>query len=273
MAYYSVHTPIQPNKQYIDKFERKLAKLENNQITYRDEGNGVTTLDQRNAAYASMIFALDKNIGRLIVKLKEKGLYENTSIVFTSDNGGLSTLSKKRKQKAPTAILPLRAGKGWLYEGGIRVPLLIKPSYYTGEARISKEPVIGHDFYPTFLSMAGIGRDKNNPIDGVDLSPVLNENKSLERKELFWHYPHYHGSAWTPGAAIRQGDWKLIEFYESNTVELYNLTEDISEENDLSLQYPEKVAALEDRLHELQKSMKANTSVVNPNYDSTDNKR
>lgn len=273
LAYYSVHTPIQPNKQYIDKFERKLAELENNQITYRDEGKGVTTLDQYNAAYASMLFALDKNIGRLIVHLKEKGLYENTSIVFTSDNGGLSTLSKTMRQKAPTAVLPLRAGKGWLYEGGIRVPLLIKPSYYSGEARVSTEPVIGHDFYPTFLSIAGIGLDKNNPVDGVDLSPILNENKSLDREELFWHYPHYHGSAWTPGAAIRQGDWKLIEFYESNTLELYNLSDDISEKNDLSLQYPEKVVALEDRLHELQKSMNANTSEINPNYDSTGNRR
>ena len=219
LAYYSVHTPIQPNKQYIDKFERKLAKLENNQITYRAEGKGVTTLDQRNAAYASMLYALDKNIGRLIDTLKEKGLYENTTLVFTSDNGGLSTLSKKRKQKAPTAILPLRAGKGWLYEGGIRVPLLIKPSYYTGEARISIEPVIGHDFYPTFLSIAGIDLDKDNPMDGVDLSPILNENKPLGRKELFWHYPHYHGSGWTPGAALLQGDWKLIEFHESGAVE------------------------------------------------------
>jgi len=272
LTYYSVHTPIQPNKKYIDKFERKLAKLENNQTTFRDEGKGVTTLDQRNAAYASMLFALDKNIGRLIRNLKEKGLYENTTLVFTSDNGGLSTLSKERNQKAPTAVLPLRAGKGWLYEGGIRIPLLIKPANYTGEARISDEPVIGHDFYPTFLSLAGITTNSST-IDGVDLSPILNENKTLNRKELFWHYPHYHGSGWTPGAALLQGDWKLIEFYESGAVELYNLSEDISETNDLSLKYPEKVVTLQNRLYELQKSVNANSVISNPDYKSTDNKK
>lgn len=269
LSYYSVHTPIQPNKRYIDKFEKKLARLENNPTSYRDEGMGVTTLNQRNAAYASMLFALDKNIGHLISTLKEKGLYDNTTLVFTSDNGGLSTLSKQRKQRAPTATLPLRAGKGWLYEGGIRIPLLIKPSNYTGEARICAEPVIGHDFYPTFLSLAGI-TTRSSTLDGVDLSPILNESKALDRKELFWHYPHYHGSGWTPGAAFLKGDWKLIEFYESGTFELYNLADDLSETNDLSLKYPDKVVALQNRLHELQRSMKANTAALNPDYKSID---
>jgi len=272
LTYYSVHTPIQANKQYFDKFEKKLAELKSNEIAYREEGKGVTTLEQRNAAYASMLYSLDKNIGHLIDKLREKGLYENTTLVFTSDNGGLSTLSKDRNQKAPTAVLPLRAGKGWLYEGGIRIPLLIKPSNYTGEERISAEPVVGHDFYPTFLSLAGITTDLST-IDGVDLSPILNESKTLDRTELFWHYPHYHGSGWTPGAAILQGDWKLIEFYESGAVELYNLSEDISETHDLSLEYSEKVVALQNRLHDLQQSMNANTAALNPYHSSTDDKK
>jgi len=268
LSYYSVHTPIQANKLYISKFEKELLELESNEDAYREEGRGITTLEQRNAAYASMLYSLDENIGRLIDKLRQKGLYENTTLVFTSDNGGLSTLLKVLNRKAPTAVLPLRAGKGWLYEGGIRVPLLIKPSNYTGEARISTEPVIGHDFYPTFLSLAGITTNSST-LDGVDLSPVLIENKTLNRKELFWHYPHYHGSGWAPGAAILQGDWKLIEFYESGTFELYNLSEDISETNDLSLEYPEKVVALQNRLHELQKSMNANTAEPNPDYIPT----
>ena len=272
LTYYSVQTPIQANKQYFDKFEKKLAELKSNEIAYREEGKGVTTLEQRNAAYASMLYSLDKNIGHLIDKLREKGLYENTTLVFTSDNGGLSTLSKDRNQKAPTAVLPLRAGKGWLYEGGIRIPLLIKPSNYTGEERISAEPVVGHDFYPTFLSLAGITTDLST-IDGVDLSPILNESKTLDRTELFWHYPHYHGSGWTPGAAILQGDWKLIEFYESGAVELYNLSEDISETHDLSLEYSEKVVALQNRLHDLQQSMNANTAALNPYHSSTDDKK
>ena len=267
LAYYTVHTPIQPNKQYIEKFNKKLAGLENGEISHRDEGNGVTTLEQRNPAYASMLYALDVNVGQLIAKLKEEGLYENTTIIFTSDNGGLSTLTKNGERLAPTSVLPLRGGKGWLYEGGIRIPLLIKPSDYSGEARVCTEPVIGHDFYPTILSMAGIRPDSSLLFDGLDLSPILTDvNETLDREELFWHYPHYHGSAWTPGAAILQGDWKLIEFNESSTIELYNLSDDISETNNLASLYPEKTDALLSRLHALQQSMHASKATTNPDY-------
>ena len=271
LTYYSVHTPIQPNKAYIEKFNKKLDKLKSKETSYSQEGLGITTLDQRNTAYASMLYALDKNIGRLIDELKRKGLYENTTLVFTSDNGGLSTLSNDRNSKAPTSVLPLRGGKGWLYEGGIRIPLLIKPANYSGIARTSVEPVIGHDFYPTFLSLAGITADNSN-LDGVDLSPILKENKTIDRKELFWHYPHYHGSGWTPGAALLRGNWKLIEFHETGVIELYNLSQDISESDDLSLAHPEKVVALQNRLHELQKSMKANSASLNPEFKPTYNK-
>lgn len=267
LSFYSVHTPIQANKKYINKFNKKLNKLGIDKPDLRDEGEGVTTLNQHSAAYASMLFALDKNIGRLIKTLKDQGLYKNTTLVLTSDNGGLSTLSKNRNRGAPTSVIPLRAGKGWLYEGGIRVPLIIKPSNHSGEARSSSEPIIGHDFYPTFLSMAEIEIDQNIILDGVDLVPLIKENKPLDRKDLFWHYPHYHGSSWTPGAAIRSGDWKLIKFYESNTIELYNLKNDISEQEDLLLRYPEKVTELKNRLLELQKSMNANSAEINPNFN------
>lgn len=249
------------------KFEKKLRGLKTEPRGLREEGMGMTNLDQRNPAYASMLYALDQNIGRLVAKLKEKGLYENTCLVFTSDNGGLSTLQKNRKQLAPTSVWPLRGGKGWLYEGGIRVPLLIKPPNYTGRSEICSVPVVGHDFYPTLLSQAGIAQGKGLQLDGVDLSPLMTDaGKDLYRKELFWHYPHYHGSAWTPGAAILQGEWKLIEFYESNTVELYNLSEDRSEENDLSMDFPEKVESLQRRLHEWQQSVNAKAVVSNPDY-------
>jgi arylsulfatase A-like enzyme len=269
LAYYTVHTPIQPNKQYIQKFEKKLAAQGNINNSFKEEGIGITTLEQRNAAYASMLYALDKNIGLLIEKLKKDGLYDKTTIVFTSDNGGLSTLLKNRNYHAPTSVLPLRAGKGWLYEGGIRIPLLIKPSHYADEARICAEPVISHDFYPTFLSLAKIKYD-SELTDGIDISPVLYENQSLNRRELFWHYPHYHGSGWTPGAAILQENWKLIEFYETGMVELYNISEDLSETNNLAPEYPEKADSLRKRLHELQESMNANMAIKNPDFISID---
>ena len=267
LSYYTVHTPIQPNNKYIEKFKTKLKNLGiKERLPRRVEGKGFTTIDQYNPAYASMLYSLDENIGNLIKSLKEKGIYENTTIIFTSDNGGLSTLVSGYKSHSPTSVLPLRGGKGWLYEGGIRVPLLIKPANYNGQRKTISEPVVGHDFFPTILSQVKIESSKTITIDGYDLSPLFIENISLGRNEIYWHYPHYHGSAWTPGAAIRQGNWKLIEFYETNTTELYNLSNDISEMNDLSKKHPEKVNALRARLHELQQSMNANSTTKNNNF-------
>ena len=214
-----------------------------------------------------MIYALDENIGKIISTLKIKGLYDDTVIIFTSDNGGLSTLDSRYKWIAPTSTYPLRAGKGWLYEGGIRVPLLIKPKGYNKKQSIVGTAVIGHDLYPTILSQAKINKPKMQKIDGHDLSPLLN-GKELNRNTLFWHYPHYHGSGWRPGAAIRCGNLKLIEFYETNTVELYDLSKDISEQNDISSLRPEKAKSLRNKLHQLQKSINANQIKPNPKYSS-----
>jgi arylsulfatase A-like enzyme len=268
LNYYTVHTPIQPNTAYIKKFEDKLKLLKINERQYKTEGNGISMLDQYNPAYASMLYALDKNVGRLVAKLKEAKLYENTTIIFTSDNGGLSTLEQNANYipQAPTSSLPLRGGKGWLYEGGIRVPLLIKPAHYEEEFQKVNEPVIGHDFFPTILSLANISKTNYGEIDGENLTPLLINKGKLDRKDLFWHYPHYHGSGWTPGAAIRQGNWKLIEFYESDTVELYNLAEDLSETNDLSEIHPQKVEMLSRRLRELQQANNAKYTTVNKGF-------
>ena len=266
LSYYTVHTPIQANTMYIDKFNQKLKNLDSLQVFDKIEGAAKTKMLQNNPKYASMLFALDKNVGDLIRKLKEEGLYENTTIIFTSDNGGLSTLEAKYSFSAPTSVLPLRGGKGWLYEGGIRVPLLVKPANFLSEEIINTTPVIGHDFMPTILSQAKIKVDKTK-FDGADLSELLLNNSKLEREELFWHYPHYHGSGWTPGAAIRQGDWKLIEFYETETIELYNLSVDISEAHNLAEKYPKRTKKLLDRLHEFQANMNANTILKNKNYN------
>ncbi|MBP8791779.1 MAG: sulfatase [Lutibacter sp.] len=266
LSYYTVHTPIQANTLYVDKFKQKLKYLDSLKVFERKEGTAMTKMAQRNPEYASMLYALDKNIGKLIAKLKKEGLYDNTTIIFTSDNGGLSTLEPEYDFIAPTSILPLRAGKGWLYEGGIRVPLLIKPANFKEQSSISNEPVIGYDFLPTILSLANIKPADKSTINGVDLSEILVKNGKIGRKELFWHYPHYHGSGWTPGAAIRYQNWKLIEFYETETVELYNLSEDISEQNNLAAKYPKKVVDLKRRLHKLQKSVNANKAILNSQY-------
>ncbi|MFY0688234.1 MAG: sulfatase [Cyclobacteriaceae bacterium] len=263
LNYYTVHTPIQPNIDFVDRFETKLETIGRKTESSRTEGSGTTNLEQRNAAYASMLFALDKNIGRLVKQLKDAGLYDDTILIFTSDNGGLSTLENGRI--APTSVLPLRGGKGWLYEGGIRVPLLIKPRDFEEIGRQVNDPVIGHDFFPTILSMIGI--ESTIQFDGVDITPALN-GEQLARKELFWHYPHYHGSAWTPGAAIRQHQWKLISFYETNTIELYDLSEDLEERKDLSKAREDIVESLSERLDEMLASVQADSVTINEAYQS-----
>jgi len=267
LSFYTVHTPIQASMKHIDKFEQKLMKLGNPELNEKQEGSGITRLSQNDPAYASMVYAMDENIGRLIQALKEKNLYENTTIIFTSDNGGLSTLLKDYNKPGPTSVLPLRGGKGWLYEGGIRVPLLIKPAQYQGKGTIVSEPVISQDFLPTICHLADIDIDDTH-LDGKNIDLLFSEDRtsSFHRDELFWHYPHYHGSGWTPGAAIRKGDWKYIEFYDSGVSELYNLKDDISESTDLSESEPDIVKALRLRLRELQAEVNANEATLNENF-------
>lgn len=260
LSYYTVHTPIQAAKKYHKYYKAKAKKLGIDSALVEDERAGITVQNQYNPAYASMVHAMDENVGRVINKLEEAGLIENTLIVFTSDNGGLSTLYKR---PAPTSVKPLRAGKGWCYEGGIRIPLIIKTP--GKKPNIIDNPVISMDLFPTIIDILNLKNEAKNDIDGMSLLPMLNEKEQAERT-LFWHYPHYHGSAWTPGAAIRVGDWKLIEFYEEGVSELYNIEEDIGEKNNLIEKYPEKADELKNRLKELQAKNNAQLPIVNANY-------
>jgi len=191
--------------------------------------------------------------------LKEQGLDKNTWIIFTSDNGGLSTL---RRKNAPTNNGPLRAGKGWCYEGGIRVPLIIAGPGISKKSRLVEQPVVSMDFFTTILSIAEIQHEKN---DGENLTPVLTENKPLNRDELFWHFPHYHGSGWKPGSALRKGDWKLVVHYENKQTELFNLASDPGEITDISEKYPEKTAELSKILNEKLLESNAKIPLTNKN--------
>ncbi len=241
LSFYTVHTPIQPAPKKYDYFLRKkenMAKAPGVQ-TYRQEGEGKTKLIQDNAAYASMVAAMDENVGRVLQALEEEGLDGNTWVILTSDNGGLSTLFN---EGAPTANGPLRAGKGWCYEGGIRVPLIIQGPGLSGPGRVSEIPVVSMDLFPTLLSLAQIPHDAN---DGKDLSALIRNNDKIERESLVWHYPHYHGSAWKPGSAIREGKWKLIHFYESGISELFDLEKDPGETENLAKVYPQKTDAMQ----------------------------
>ncbi len=261
LSFYNVHTPIQENKEFIDYYVEKLKSYENTSPETVKEGDAITLLNQRNAKYASMVHATDYNVGRIINFLKDNNLYENTLIVFTSDNGGLST----QRRVAPTSVFPLRAGKGWLYEGGIRIPQLIKLPKQINKEIIS-EPVVSYDLFPTIANVLNLNHSVSD-IDGVDLTNLF-VKKDIERDFIFWHFPHYHGSMWKPGSALRNNDWKLVELHEENKVELYNLKDDISETVDVSNIFPEITSRLVNKLNEIKIDLGANKATINENYNN-----
>ena len=246
LSYYNIHTPIQPCKRHMDYFKSKKNIPAKKLVK---EHNAMSRVSQDNLELASMIYAMDENVGRLVKKVKELGLDENTVIIFTSDNGGLATKSKG----GPNSVYPLRGSKGWCYEGGIRIPTMIKVPGLTDKGAENDFPVVSMDFYPTILELAGMELMPKQHVDGISMVPLLKGKKSLDRQDILFHYPHYHGSTWTPGSAIRSGDWKLIEFYDFNKVELYNLKEDQGEQNNLAKKYPEKTKELLKRLKAIQK--------------------
>jgi arylsulfatase A-like enzyme len=210
-----------------------------------------------------MVQSVDESVGRVMAKLEELGVAENTVIIFMSDNGGLSTVPRK----APTSNLPLRAGKGWLYEGGIREPMIIKWPGVVKKGSVCSEPVTSTDFYPTILEMAGLRLRPKQHIDGVSLVPLLKGNVKINREAIYWHYPHYHGSGNRPSGAVRAGDYKLIEWYEDKSIELYNLRNDIGEQKDLTKKMPEKASQLRTMLHRWRRQVKGKMPEGGPRKD------
>lgn len=261
LSFYTVHTPIQASKRHLAKFQEKKRKLQDTLPNVMQDGNGYTVQNQYNAEYASMVYALDENVGRVLHKLDSLGLSEKTLIVFTSDNGGLTTLQSKDRV-APTSVRPLRAGKGWMYEGGIRVPLLIsRPGQTKGASATG--PVMSIDLFPTILQELNIENPVEKSMDGQSLTSVLEGDSKNWERTLLWHYPHYHASGWRPGSGVRKGDWKLIHFYEDNAFELYNIAEDIGEHHDLKEQFPEKFLELKTELERLLRQ--TNSDLPEPN--------
>ncbi len=253
LSYYNVHTPIQPYKKRVGHYREKAKEAFQGPTPTAKEHEGVSRMRQDNADYASMVAAVDDSVGALLAKLDELELTDNTVVIFFSDNGGLSTM----KGAGPTSNLPLRSGKGWLYEGGVREPTIIRAPGVSRPGSESDAPVVSMDFFPTMLQLAGLPLQPDKHNDGASLLPLLSGEGDLEPRALYWHYPHYHGSTWTPGASIRDGDWKLIEFYHYDKVELYNLADDPGEQNDLSESNPEKTKELRDKLLAWQKQMGA----------------
>jgi len=260
LSYYNIHTPIQAYKKHIDHYQKKAEKFSGTTPT-KQEHSGQTRMRQDNPALASMVSAVDDSVGTLLAKLDELGLSDETVVIFFSDNGGLSTKPKM----GPGSNSPLRAGKGWLYEGGVREPTIIRAPGVTQAGNVSNQPIVSMDFFPTMLELAGLPPKPELHADGRSIVPELKGKKGKIRP-LFWHYPHYHGSTWKPGASIRDGDWKLIKFYDHEKVELYNLKDDPAESKDLSGQNPKIAKDLESKLVAWQKRMNAKLPMPNPAY-------
>jgi arylsulfatase A-like enzyme len=242
MAHYTVHTPIQAKKDLIDKYKLK------------------PHTNQKNPTYAAMVESLDDAVGRICSALDELDLAENTIIFFTSDNGGLL---------GPTNNAPLRSGKGFPYEGGIREPLIVRWLKVIKPGTVSHEPVTSVDYFPTICQAADVPLPNDRDIDGVSLLGHLKSNgtRELNRHALYWHFPHYRGNV-IPYSIIREGSWKLIKRYEGKSFELFNLKSDLSEEIDLSQIYPTKTRQLDAKLRRWLRLSGAKLPKPNPNYDS-----
>ncbi len=249
LAHHAVHTPIEAKPAAVAKYEKKLRPA----------------LHHQNAKYAAMVESLDDSVGRVLERLERGRLAERTIVLFVSDNGGYTI---KYKDQQVTDNFPLRSGKGSLYEGGVRVPLMVRAPGHTAAGGVCHEPVYVGDIFPTLVELTGVPDDKErkDKLDGVSLATLVKEpSATLKRDALYFHYPHYYPTT-TPASAIRAGDWKLIEYYEDNHAELYNLHDDLGEAHDLAAQQPEKVKELRAKLEEWKRDVKAKVPKPNPDF-------
>ena len=260
LSFYSVHTPLMARPDLEKKFTEKAAALPPHDPRFGREEPRDVRLAQDHPVYASMVNAMDEAVGKVLKGLDELGLAKSTMVIFTSDNGGLST-----SEGWPTSNLPLRGGKGWLYEGGIREPLIIRWPGVSKPGSIVAEPVISPDFFATIAKACDAPAPKHR--DGVNLTRALRGSDSPGRA-LYWHYPHYGNQGGAPGSAIREGNWKLIEWLEEGQLELYNLAEDLGEKNNVAAANPEVVSRLKSKLDAWRQDVGAKMPARNPAYDS-----
>jgi len=259
LPFYSVHTPLQGRPDLVKKYEEKRARL-GLKPEFEDESPRQNLTVQQHPVYAAMVEAIDEAIGKVLKSIDDNGLREDTIVVFFSDNGGLST-----DEGHPTSNLPLRAGKAWAYEGGIREPMLVR---WPGKAKagaVCNVPVISTDFYPTLLELCGLDPLPGQHVDGVSFAKLLMDPKaSHDRSPLFWHYPHWGNSGGIPYSAIRNGDWKLIRYYWNKEPELFNLANDLGERKNLAQVNREKFDELSAKLDAMLKDTDALLPFPNP---------
>jgi len=309
LSHFAVHDPIDGRPDLVEKYERKFRRMrpadivpfvleENpddqvsftrnqlNRMIYEPEYEPHSVLPNRmvkikqvqdNPEFAAMVETVDESLGRVLSKLEELDLEDNTIVIFYSDNGGMAAANFGNPERVvkesdldiayATSNLPLRGAKGWLYEGGIREPLIVR---WPGESKPGTScdvPVTSPDFFPSIMDMLGLNLSEEIEFDGVSFAPLVRGEQELDREAIYWHFPHYsnHGMQ-SPGGAVRCGDYKLLEYYENNTVQLFNLKTDIGEQYDLAASEPDKVKELRKMLHQWREDVNAQMMPPNPEY-------
>lgn len=306
MSHFAVHDPIEGRADLVEKYTAKLAAATpDDSPDFLLEGNpddpdnptqaelkqlietpayarhgvlprGAIKIRQKqdNIEFAAMVESVDESLGRIVAKLEALGVEENTIVIFFSDNGGMAAINVGNPKRVvpeaqvdkayATACLPLRGAKGWLYEGGVRVPMIVKWPRKSKAGTVVDEPVISTDFYPSILEMIG---QEGETEDGQSFVAAL-KGEAFERGPIYWHFPHYsnHGMQ-SPAGAIRDGDFKLLEYFENGSVQLFNLAEDIGEQKNLAATNPSKAEALRKKLHQWREDVGAQMMPPNPEYD------
>ena len=271
MCFYQVHTPLMAKEDKVKKYEQKVIDMgldKKEAIVVGDyfpaEHTRKNRLKRRilqsHPVYAAMIEHLDENVGKILNALDDKNLSDNTILIFTSDNGGLST-----SEGSPTCNFPLSEGKGWMYDGGTREPLLIRWPEKIEAGTKSDAVITSPDFYPTLLEACGVNKNPEQHCDGQSFYSVFAGDSEYDRGSIFWHFPHYGNQGGEAGCSIRKGDWKLIEFFELGC-ELYNLKEDIGEKNNLIDKFPDKFCELKTELDQWQSEVNAIIPKPNPDF-------
>lgn len=251
LAHYAVHIPLKAKPKIVAKY-RDRARIGQRRV---------------NPIYAAMVESVDESVGRIMRKLAQLELADDTIIIFTSDNGGLSV--EEGPHTPATSNAPLRDGKGYLYEGGIRVPLVVRWPGVTQAGVVCRAPISGVDIFPTVLEMAGVTPETTEGVDGRSLAPLLSRPQNTRRPALYWHYPHYSNQGGRPSGAVRDGRFKLIEFYEDDRVELYDLRRDAGETMNLAGKLQAKAKVMRKMLHDWRRKVGAQMMELNPHYRAT----
>jgi arylsulfatase A-like enzyme len=255
----AVHTAIKARPDLVEKWKSKAKSAPTD--AWGKEYLREVRLAQNHAEYAAMLEQLDTAVGRILTALEQNGVADNTIVIFTSDNGGLST-----SEGHPTSNEPWRAGKGWPYEGGVRVPVIIRAPGVTKPGSVNGTPMISTDYYATILDLLGLPAAPEQRRDSVSLKPLLS-GKKLKARPLFWHYPHYGNQGGAPMSAVRDGNWKLIEWFEDGKLELFNLAIDPYEKNDLAAKESARVKTLHAGLKAWRAETGAELPTKNPKFD------